>query len=330
MLNNNEIHSTTFTYPSAEDQYPISATLVQPTFLENKAIIDKKDITVIIAGATGVPQTFYLPFAQFLARHGCKVYTFDYRGIGASKPFQSLKGFKAFIVPDWKNDLIGLLHFVHSQWKDTLPPITLVVVGHSVGGHLSPLVSPHVTRFLWIGVGTAYVHQMDLPYYQKWMFSRIGPRLASWLGYFPSPTFGLGATLPAGVGLQWATWSRSRSYHTQHPTIQPAFQQCGTPTMSLLYSNDALCSPANALDFLAFLPNCSRTLYFLPQTLGHFHFFKRSSTSPWQAALPWILEGHMKFAHYTPWVHADKGVGGLGWADHVMKTNPPISSQPHL
>ena len=40
--------------------------------------------SVVLGGAMGVPQTYYAPFAQWLAAQGWRVTTFDYRGHGDS------------------------------------------------------------------------------------------------------------------------------------------------------------------------------------------------------------------------------------------------------
>ena len=53
---------------------------------------------VLIAPAMGVNQDYYADFAAWLAREGYLVLTFDYRGMGASRPAErqrSLRGFDA-------------------------------------------------------------------------------------------------------------------------------------------------------------------------------------------------------------------------------------------
>ncbi len=65
---------------------------------------------VIVAGATGVPQGFYRRFANFASDRGFETITFDYRGIGESKP-DSLKGFRMNLL-DWgKLDLAAVARF---------------------------------------------------------------------------------------------------------------------------------------------------------------------------------------------------------------------------
>ena len=56
---------------------------------------------LLIVSAMGVPQRFYSDFAQWLATQGYAVFTFDYRGIGASRPThmrRSLRGLQADVV----------------------------------------------------------------------------------------------------------------------------------------------------------------------------------------------------------------------------------------
>ena len=57
--------------------------------------VDKKPRDVVIINpATSVKCRYYFRFAQYLFDQGFDVITYDYRGIGESKP-KSLRGFKA-------------------------------------------------------------------------------------------------------------------------------------------------------------------------------------------------------------------------------------------
>ncbi|CAM3221072.1 hypothetical protein EMST110833_02030 [Empedobacter stercoris] len=51
----------------------------------------------MISSAIGVKQSFYTKFAIYLANKGYLVFTYDYRGIGDSKP-NNLKNFKANFI----------------------------------------------------------------------------------------------------------------------------------------------------------------------------------------------------------------------------------------
>ena len=53
----------------------------------------EKNTVLIISSATGVKQSFYKKFAEFVSANGITVITFDYSGIGLSlkKPIKQIK-----------------------------------------------------------------------------------------------------------------------------------------------------------------------------------------------------------------------------------------------
>ena len=71
------------TLPGA-DGYLLGATLFLPRGAKSHA--------VLINSATAVPRKIYKGFAGYLARRGCAVLTYDYRGTGDSRQ-QSLVGY---------------------------------------------------------------------------------------------------------------------------------------------------------------------------------------------------------------------------------------------
>ncbi|HYD53821.1 MAG TPA: alpha/beta hydrolase, partial [Gemmatimonadaceae bacterium] len=79
-----------FTLP-ARDGFALAAT----EFVPKRSPIG----TVVIAPATGVRRRLYASFAEFLATHGWRVLTLDWRGTGESRP-TSLRGFAA-TMRDW-------------------------------------------------------------------------------------------------------------------------------------------------------------------------------------------------------------------------------------
>ena len=62
----------------AMDSHPLAATLFLPRGAKRHA--------VLINSATAVPRRLYRGFASYLAGRGCAVLTYDYRGIGGSRP----------------------------------------------------------------------------------------------------------------------------------------------------------------------------------------------------------------------------------------------------
>ena len=98
---------------------------------------------VLIGGAMGVRQSFYRPFAQWLADQGYVVATFDYRGVGDSRG-PSLRGFEADLFA-WARDTDAAID-AHSTAPAHLP---LYVIGHSLGAQLPGLLRHPTASPAW-------------------------------------------------------------------------------------------------------------------------------------------------------------------------------------
>ena len=117
------------TFPAA-DGYVLGATLFLPRGAKRHA--------VLINSATAVPRKIYRGFAGYLARRGCAVLTYDYRGIGDSRQKslvgynqpKSLVGFKAS-MSDWAAlDATAAVAWMRERYHD----LPLGYIGHSFGG----------------------------------------------------------------------------------------------------------------------------------------------------------------------------------------------------
>ena len=71
---------------TTRDGFSLSARIFRPKNPNGKLLL--------INSATGVKQQMYFAFATFMANCGFVALTYDYRGIGESKP-PSLKGFES-------------------------------------------------------------------------------------------------------------------------------------------------------------------------------------------------------------------------------------------
>ena len=89
---------------------------------------------VIIAAAAAVKRRYYEKFAQYLAQNGFHALTFDFRGIGRSRPAR-LKGFRVFMHEWGELDLASVINWV----EEVVAPGQILLVGHSVAGQLLPL-----------------------------------------------------------------------------------------------------------------------------------------------------------------------------------------------
>ncbi|MEM9193104.1 MAG: alpha/beta fold hydrolase [Myxococcota bacterium] len=166
---------------------------------------------VLVLGATAVPQRYYAPFAAYLARAGHRVVTFDYRGIGDSRP-DSLVGFRARMA-DWaRKDAVAALETTRA-FDNTLPTF---LVGHSFGGQSLGL-APELRE-----VDGAFLVASQLGYLGHWPSALERARLfmilygalpvaSNAFGYLPG-WLGLKHDLPKGVALEWAKWCRHPDY----------------------------------------------------------------------------------------------------------------------
>lgn len=223
----------------ASDGYDLGARVYEPT---GSALF-----TAVVHGATATPQGYYRAFAEDWARHGARVITYDYRGIGASRP-ESLRGFEARIS-DWARlDATRVLAFARAAYDGPL-----VMVGHSFGGQLIGLIDEarEVDAAVLIGA--------QLGYYGHWPLLqrvRLGllwhialPTLTSAFGYLPGRV-GLGVDLPAGVADEWGRWCRSPGYLLDHePGASGRFAAFDRPTLLYSFTDDEF-APAGAVDAL--------------------------------------------------------------------------------
>ena len=178
----------------ATDGYALAATLFLPRGAKRHA--------VLISSATAVPRKIYRGFAGYLARRGCAVLTYDYRGIGGSRQFavegynrkKSLKGFKATMA-DWAAlDVTAAVRWMRERYRD----LPLGYVGHSFGGQALGLLpnNSEVSRALLVAAQAGYWKLMASPerYRVYVMLNFVGSPLTRALGYAPGWS-GLGEDL---------------------------------------------------------------------------------------------------------------------------------------
>jgi predicted alpha/beta hydrolase len=159
----------------ALDGYPLGATLHEAP---------SHDTVLVVNGATAVPSRFYADFAASFRERGWTVVTYDYRGVGASRP-ERLRGFEAS-ASDWAlNDLPGVLRWVRQE----LSPRRLFCVGHSFGGQVIGMLEDpdQVTAMVTVSAQSGYWglqpgaerHRVRL------VVTTLMPGLSRLLGYFP-------------------------------------------------------------------------------------------------------------------------------------------------
>lgn len=269
----------------AVDYYPLGAQLYGGERADGPVFL--------INGATGVPQRYYRAFSEWLVEQGGSVVTFDFRGIGASRP-KSLKGFPAK-ARDWGQlDFEGAIRFAEQRF----PGRELVLVGHSIGGQLIGM-APAATAFSRVFTVAAQVGSWrDWPGLGKWAMAGLWyglmPAAVSVMGYYPGK-LGMGSDLPAGMALEWASWGRHRDYLLRNVSRE-GYERLTAPFLSYSFSDDFY-APKQAVDKLHALYSHASVerVHLTPRELGvkaigHFGFFReRFRDSLWARARPFLF-----------------------------------------
>lgn len=245
---------------------------------------------VVVAGAMGVRQSFYAPFAKYLVSKGLTVLTFDYRGIGRSK---APEGREPDILTWARQDLAAAIVAVADRGPAAL-------VGHSLGGQIVP-VAPNAERLKAVliiaGGQSGYWRHWSFPYnlgiWATWYFTL--PVFTTLLGRAPMRAFGQGEDLPKKVALQWARWGRHKDYIASETGREP-FARMRMPVLALSLADDKGYAPRRAVAALLALwenaPKEHRHLepsdFRLP-SIGHFGVFRPESAPVWGMASDWLL-----------------------------------------
>ncbi|MEL6979676.1 MAG: alpha/beta fold hydrolase [Pseudomonadota bacterium] len=174
--------------------------------------------TLVLHGATGLRQSFYRPFAEWLARErDIACLTYDYRDFGESLERDIRFSDATFL--DWglKDQAAALAHGVASARRGRVR-----VLGHSLGGFFlnRHAASEQVDHAAAVGSGEG--NFLTLPPYLMpasiaFWFGH-GPALTAMFGYLPGRLSGFGSDLPAGVYWEWRRWC-----------VEPYYSRMATP-----------------------------------------------------------------------------------------------------
>jgi predicted alpha/beta hydrolase len=280
----------------AIDGYALGATLFLPRGAKRRA--------VLISSATAVPRRIYRAFAGYLARRGCAVLTYDYRGIGGSRQLalegynrpKSLKGFKATMA-DWAAlDATAAVQWMRERYQN----LPLGYVGHSFGGQAFGLLANNseVSRALLVASQAAYWKLMASPesYRIYALMNFVGRPLTRALGYMPGWS-GIGEDLPKGVYLQWTQWVNNPRYLFDDTSLTGLanFAKYKGAMRALCFSDDPWATrPAVELLCSGFTSARPEIITVAPADvgagkLGHFGFFRADHRDTlWRGAAEWL------------------------------------------
>lgn len=276
---------------AADDGYPLGAVILEPERPEPGSPV------TIIAGATGVPQSYYRRFAGYLAERGRVAVTFDYRGIGASLTGHARSSPARF--RDWGIlDTPGVLAWA----ADSYPACPIHWVGQSYGGFATGLAHNNhlVQRQFAMSAMSADMRLLTDPIERlrvSALLFGIGPVLARAIGYAPG-WFNGGADLPKGVILGWAEWCGTRDFLFGRDDVpeQRHFATLAAP-LCLAYMSDDPWVVRPAVEHLAarFTGVRKKAIWCIDAAegghgrVGHIGFFHaRFRDTLWPKAMSWL------------------------------------------
>lgn len=250
------------------------------------------DRSVIINAATAVPHNFYRHFADSLAGAGYTAVTWDYRGIGDSRP-ESLRGFPAR-ARDWVLwDMAAVVDWVARE----LHPQALFLVGHSFGGQAAGLLENASSIDGMVTMSAQSGHwrlqgggQKLMVLIHTYLTLPLLPRL---FGYMPWGLLGSGEDLPKHAALEWAGWCRKRDYILGDRTLPlDRFRAFTAPVLAYSFDDDAWGTSRSVDTMMRAYPNVERRHVRAAEVgldrIGHVGFFRPASRTLWDDTIAWL------------------------------------------
>ncbi len=248
---------------------------------------------MLINSATGVKQQVYFSFAKFFAEHGFTVITYDYRGIGESKP-ADMKNFTATMRLWGTDDFATLTNYIKSNYPD----YRKFCVGHSVGALIIGMNADSVIfeKFIFIATQDAYFGNLKFTVAATALlgFGVALPLTTRLLGYFPAHSFGLGESLPAGVAYDWQTLIlHTKSTARLYEKIDNEVSKTLTQETFFIHAEDDAWVTEKGMARLRknVYPNLNYTFHEIKvsesekEEIGHINFFRSFNKKLWTIVL---------------------------------------------
>ncbi|MDM4766367.1 alpha/beta fold hydrolase [Pelomonas sp. SE-A7] len=258
---------------------------------------------LLIAPAMGVELRYYADFAQWMAKQGWLVLSFDYRGMGRSRPEamrHSLRGLDADIETWAKLDAAAALDELSRRLGEgSSKPIHWL--GHSLGGQILGMLPnrERVSRAVTVGCGSGYwlENAAALRRYVWWLWFVIVPLALPLFGYFPGRRLRKVGDLPRGVMQQWRRWCLDRDYMMGEggSALRTHYAAFKAPMLSLAFTDDEFMSRRNTESLHGFYVGAKPELRRIAPTdigerrIGHFGFFRsRFEAKLWPQVAQWL------------------------------------------
>lgn len=251
---------------------------------------------VLVSSGTGFPRHFYRHIANYLAKQGALVLTYDYRGIGESEG----RGLATSGIdyPDWgRFDMVAAVDTLVKE----APDLRLTHIAHSVGGHFLGLMSNHnlIDRHAFISVGTGYFgghHRRNLLLEMYFWWGLGSYALWRW-GYVKPGGGWQGEALPPKLFKTWRRWSHRRGYFQPDYSGLMApqhYDAVRAPIRSWVFEDDPIATPQAGKDLLSCYPNAATEI--LQKTpadigvrrIGHEGAFRPGREALWAECWAWL------------------------------------------
>jgi predicted alpha/beta hydrolase len=268
----------------AKDGFPLKSYLYLP---------DNEPIGLIVCNAgTCIRQGFYRKIAEYLVNENFLVLTYDYRGVGESRP-KSLHKFLAKIS-DWGQlDMTGIFEWVKNEY----PHLPKYLLAHSMGGQIIGLSSEIGIFDKIVSVASSYGnYHFYEPKFKKITQKRlIWMQFAEWwYGYIPAKWIG-GEAWAKGISQEWREWSRYMLSFSEimQLKVQPTYdEQIKMPFRAYFMEDDTIATLATIPYYQKDFRNTTLEIiriYPQNQPIGHFGFYTgRVEPAIWADMIEWL------------------------------------------
>lgn len=289
-----EIAARDFIHP-ALDGFPLSMRLTSAS---------RPGSAVMISSGTGFPKGFYNRAARRLAERGAAVLTYDYRGVGGSRP-EDLAAMR-MDYPDWgRFDMPAAAGALRAEIvKAGAPDLPILHLAHSVGGHFVGFMPDPgvIAQHAFVSVGTGYWGRHHRSYNPAELFFWLGfgPWSLKRHGYVKGGGLWAGTDLPRGVFETWKRWCLKPGYFSEElegPLRPHAFEAVTAPIRSWIFTDDPIATPRTARDLLGVYPHAPskiivrRPSAFGVRRIGHEGAFRAGMETLWDEIHDGLVAG---------------------------------------
>lgn len=267
------------------DHNLISVTVFEPQNPNGKLLL--------INSATGVKQQVYFSFAKYFAENGFTAITYDYKGIGESKP-KKMNGFHATMRIWGTDDFKTVTDFIKKNYQNHQK----FCLGHSVGALIIGMnENAHIfDKFIFVATQDAYIGNLKANIAASAVlgFGIAVPLTTKFFGYFPAHRFGLGESLPKGVAYDWRTLIlNKKSTSRLYEKIATHFSKDLKQETFIIHAEDDPWVTMKGMENLMnnVYPHLKKTYREIKVSdsekgeIGHINFFRSFNKSLWKIVL---------------------------------------------